>query len=206
MDGAPTDLQLEVIVRHIARLHLEIERGLRDPAQLIRLMSPQAELQWQRTRERGGRLPGGPVRDADLGPVQLRRDHEGLVYAAVTTPTQRGRWGALTLVLHAEGRTVSIRQAKRLHAGLDYGRTIRASEDQLLDRLDHAMEERRLVLAAIEATRVPTHADPPRGSTSPSSDTWKKVLAQLDTEITTLMQTDLHRHFHAEPQRPRLSR
>lgn len=205
MDAAPTDLQLEAIVRHLARLHLEIERGVRDPAHLSRLMSPQAELQWQRTRERGGRLPGGPARDADLGAAQLRRDHDGLVYATITTPTEQGRWGALTFVLHAEGRTVSIRQAKRLHAGLDYGRTTRVTDDQVLNRLDRAMEERRLVRAALEAAQVSARVRLPT-SAVPGSDTWQRVLGQLDAEITTLMQTDLNRHFHAEPQRARLGR
>ena len=189
----PTDVQLEAIVRHLAKTHLEIERGVRDPAQLTRLMSPQAEHLWQQTRQRGRPLPGGPVRDAELGPVHLRAQSDGQTLATVTTPTQPGRWGALTFVLQTEGRTVSIRQAKRLHAGLDYGRSIAHTDDPLADRLDRAMQERRTVLAALEAAQTAA----PRGATGragPHADTWRKVLTELDTEITSLRQTDLNRH------------
>lgn len=194
MEPGPTDVQLEAIVRHLAKAHLEIERGVRDPTQLTRLMSPQAEHLWQQTRPRGRPLPGGPARDADLGPVHLRTGSDGQTLASVTTPTQPGRWGALTFVLQTEGRTVSIRQAKRLHAGRDYGRSVADNDDPLQDRLDRAIEERRVVLAALEAAKAAT---PWRasGRTGPNADTWRKVLTELDTEITTLMHTDLTRHF-----------
>ena len=197
METGPTDLQLEAIVRHLAKTHLEIERGVRDPAQLTRLMSPQAEHLWQQTRQRGRPLPGGPVRDADLGPVHLRAQSDGQTLATVTTPTQHGRWGALTFVLQTEGRTVSIRQAKRLHAGLDYGRSIAYSDDPPVDRLDRAMEERRIVLAALEAAQ-PATPQGASGGADPNADAWRKVLAELDTEIMNLMQTDLNRHFAVE--------
>lgn len=198
MDSSPTDSQLETIVRHLAKLHLEIERGVRDPHHLTRLMSPPAELLWLRTRERGLPMPGGPARDADVGPVHLRRDAEGVVYATTTTPTRRDRWGALTFVLQADSRTVSIRQATRLHAGLDYGRAVSVDDDRLHDRLGQAMDERRLVRAALEAAQV-ADGEHGRHRSETGPDTWRTVLDQLDTEITTLMRTDVHRHFHVEP-------
>jgi hypothetical protein len=195
----PTDLQLEALVRHLAKAHLEIERGVRDPTQLTRLMSPESEAFWVQTRPRGATLPGGPARDRDIGPVHLRRDHDGHVFAAVTTPTVPGRRGALTFVLHAATAEVTIRQATRLHTGLNYGRSVADTTDRPHHRLGRALEEHRLVAAALEAAKMPAFR--PSGAARPDADTWTTLLHRLDDEITTLMKTDLQRHFHTEPRR-----
>lgn len=197
MAAGPSDQQLVRIVQHLAKLHLEIERGVRDPDQLTAMMKPEAQLAWRRTRPQGVTLPGGPATDADLGPVSLRHTSAGDVFASVTTTTLPGRRGALTFVLHLDHRQVTIRQAKRLHPGLDYGSRTSAGSQPVTDRLDAALEERRAVKAAIEADdRLAAETAPSRRG--PTSARWQSVLAQLDTEITTLMRTDLQHHFDGE--------
>lgn len=195
MAAGPDDQQLIRIVQHLAKLHLEIERGVRDPDQLATMMRPEARLAWLRIRPRGRLLPGGPATDADLGAVHLRRTNDGDILASITTPTLPGRRGALTFVLHIERNRITVRQAQRLHPGLDYGRRTGAERTgHPNDRLDAALAERRAVLAAIESsqrlavegTGQYTHMQAPR---------WREILGRLDTEIATLMRTDLQRHF-----------
>jgi hypothetical protein len=194
MAAGPDDQQLIRIVQHLAKLHLEIERGVRDPDQLTTMMRPEAQLAWRRTRPHGITLPGGPATDADLGPISLRRASAGDVFASVTTTTLPGRRGALTFVLHVDNRQVTIRQAKRLNPGLDYGSRTTAGGDPVADRLAAALEERRAVKGAMEAgERLAAETAPSRRAPPPAR--WQTVLAQLDIEITTLMRTDLQRHF-----------
>ena len=59
-----SDEQLVKIVRGLACLHLEIERGVRDSEALGQRMDPQAEYTWRRLRRAERPLPGGHSRAA----------------------------------------------------------------------------------------------------------------------------------------------
>lgn len=99
-----SDRQLATLIRHLARAHLEIERGLRDPDQLRGWIAPAAYLRLrQPDRPRFPR--GGPVTPQDLGTVRLTRLADHHVYATVPTRETGDRWGAILLELaHAPAR------------------------------------------------------------------------------------------------------
>lgn len=197
--GGPDDQQLIRLVHHLAKLHLEIERGVRDPDQFVALMKPAAQLVWNRIRATGGSLPGGPATEADLGPVHLRRTGDGTVLATLTTATLPGRRAALTFVLHIDRDRVWVRQAQRLLPGRNYGGHPRGQqpkdEHYVLGRLDAARQERDAVLAALDANQRLAAESATGRRRGPSAASWRKVLHELDTEITSLMRNDIHRHF-----------
>ena len=120
MSGAPgppepTDRQLADIVRYLARLCLEAERGLRSRDHLRRLMEPGDALR-SRLLVTLGRFEGGPIRPADVGPAHVTRRADGSVLASVVTRTEGNRWGALTLRLRPHAGRYLIADMHRLHA------------------------------------------------------------------------------------------
>jgi hypothetical protein len=123
MNRELSDEQLVRIVRGLAALHLEIERGVRDPEVLGRTDGPPSALHLASPTPSGAATTGRRRPRHELGPVHLRRSEHGRVFATVTTPTQTNRWGALTFVLDIQQGRVAIRQIQRLHARGDYGRT-----------------------------------------------------------------------------------
>ena len=206
-----SDEQLVKIVRGLACLHLEIERGVRDPEVLGQRMDPQAEYTWRRLRRAEQPLPGGAVRYSELGPVHLRHSEHGRIFATVTTPTQTNRWGALTFVLHIQRGRVAIRQIQRLHARRDYGRTTArdapSPEVQLEEQIRRAsldLDQAGAALAA--ATRrldeLPGGSDQHREATR-TRDSWHHVTIGLDRELTGLR---ARLQARTEPNPPRRAR
>jgi hypothetical protein len=194
MNRELSDEQLVKIVRGLAALHLEIERGVRDPEVLAERMDPQAHYTWRRLRRAEPPLPGGIVRDRDLGPVHLRRSEHGRVFATVTTPTHTNRWGALTFVLDIDRGRVAIRQIQRLHARGDYGRT--TARDTPPDEVPLEEQIRRVrtdldqASSALEAVtrrldQLPSGSDQRREATT-SRDSWQHVATELNRELADL--------------------
>jgi hypothetical protein len=194
MNRELSDEQLVKIVRGLAALHLEIERGVRDPEVLAERMDPQAHYTWRRLRRAELPLPGGIVRDRDLGPVHLRRSEHGRVFATVTTPTHTNRWGALTFVLDIQQGRVGIRQIQRLHARGDYGRTSpRATppdEVPLEEQIRRVRTDLNQASSALEAVtrrldQLPSGSDQRRKATT-TRDSWQHVTADLNRELADL--------------------
>jgi hypothetical protein len=194
MNRELSDEQLVKIVRGLAALHLEIERGVRDPEVLAERMDPQAHHAWSRLRRAELPLPGGVARDTEIGPVHLRRSEHGRVFATVTTPTQTNRWGALTFVLDTHQGRVAIRQIQRLHARGDYGRTsARATPpnqvplDEQIRRVRTDLDQANSALEAVtrRLDQLPSGSAQRREATT-TRDSWQHVTTDLTRELAVL--------------------
>ena len=186
-----TDTELAEFARFIARLTLEIERGLREPEQLHGLMSPDAWKQWQRTRLPGA-LQGGPVAEPDLGPARIERADPRRAIANITTRTDPHRWGALTMQLDAtRGRWTAV-HLQRLYAARHYrtGPPTPVVTVPLTQQIDATRELRDHAAAALAAVQRHRGELPPRSSgrhhLDELSTTWNKLVADLDQQLATL--------------------
>jgi hypothetical protein len=188
------DEQLARVVRGLAALHLEIERGVRDPEVLAERMDPQAHYTWSRLRRAELPLPGGVARDTELGPVHLRRSEHGRVFATVTTPTHTNRWGALTFILDTHQGRVAIRQIQRLHARGDYSRTTaRATppdEVPLEEQIRRVLTDLDQASSALEAVtrrldQLPSGSAQRREAIT-TRDGWQDVSTDLNRELADL--------------------
>lgn len=112
----PTDDQLHVILRFVARICLEVERGLRPPAHLHGFVDPGTTLRPDAITL--GRFRGGPVLDDHIGQPHLSRLGDSHIVATVVTRIEAERWGALTLRLRAYQGRWWIADLQRLLAGL----------------------------------------------------------------------------------------
>ena len=188
--------QLIRIVRGLAGLHLEIERGVRDPEVLGQRMDPQTNYNWRRLRRAERALPGGAVRDDELGPVHLRHSEHGRVFATVTTPTQTNRWGALTFDLDVHQGRVAIRQIRRLHARRGYSRSAATSarnaspaEVSLDEQIRRARTDRdqadAALIGVVRGLEGLPNGDQRQESTR-TRDSWMHVIADLDRELAGL--------------------
>jgi hypothetical protein len=211
MNRELSDDQLARLVRTLAALHLEIERGVRDPEVLGERMDPQAHYTWRRLRRAELPLPGGAVRDNELGPVHLRRSEHGRVFATLTTPTHTNRWGALTFVLDIHQGRVAIRQIQRLHARGDYGRTTARDAppsqvplEEQIHRVRTDLDQAGAALTA--ATRrldhLPTNSDQ-RPQAARTRDSWQHVTTDLNRELAVLRARLLERTEFSRDRRTR---
>ena len=188
------DDQLERFVRHLARLHLEIERGGRDPDQLAQHLPPPVRTAWQRSRPAGTPLPGGPAREDELGAVHLGYGANGRVFANITTPTHPDRRGALTFVLDTRQDGITIRQVQRVHARGNYGidATVKATApphmpiDEQLRRARTDRDQADAALRAANQQRSGCTNGKPTDGANRSSDNWRKIVTDLDREIAAL--------------------
>ena len=112
---APTDRELGDMVRHLARLCLEAERGLRPVEQFTKYMDPLEAVRFRRQLALG-RFDGGPIQPNDVGPAHLTRYDDGTVFATVVTRTEGRRWGALSLKLRQIDQRWQISDIHRLLA------------------------------------------------------------------------------------------
>jgi hypothetical protein len=191
----PTDLQdrqLRTVVTYIARLCLEVERGLRPPDHLRQLTDPRAN-GLVRRRINVGNFTGGPVRRQDIGPPQLSRLTDEHAIATVVTRTEGNRWGALTIGLRAEQGRWYVVDLKRVLASRHY----RTGPDQTVDRQPSPEEtirsvtaEQRLVEAAYRATRRRLDDFAPRtkgrSEMKRQVERWQRRMAELDVELAAL--------------------
>lgn len=191
MSRPATREDLEELAWFLARITLEIERGHRDPHQLLHYMDPRTWQQWRQSRP-PGRFAGGPVHRTDIGRprVELLTDRRAI--ANVVTATDTGRWGALTMKLDAPRGRWRAASIQRLYAARHYrtGPPTAIVPRSLEQRLDTARNDRDQATAAMTAVTRRLD-DLPRGSrghrdASQLSTTWQKIIADLDHEIRTL--------------------
>ena len=122
MTRALDDDTLEQLVRSLARLHLEVERGLRSKDNFARHMPPSAQLPYLAGQTPDSRIPGRTVTDADVRAVRVQTMDSGRIYATAVTSTTEGRNGSLCFVLEHRQRKVALLQAVRLKPRGDYSR------------------------------------------------------------------------------------
>ena len=115
----PTDRELGDMVRYFARVCLEVERGLRSPDQLDRIMKPSIATRLVKSPKLG-HYRDGPVRPGDLGPPRIERTERGPVHASITTRTEGGRWGALILQLEEHRARWRVADMQRVLAAMHY--------------------------------------------------------------------------------------
>lgn len=150
-----TDDELRTLASHIARRCLEVERGLRPPDHLRALADPMIRARW-RTKIRFGRFRGGPPAGDDVARPRVSRLAEDRAIATVVTRTEGPRWGAVTFELRAVGSTWHVTDLQRLLAASHYRDVPGRELDEpmsLEDRAGRAVEEQRLVRAALATTR-----------------------------------------------------
>lgn len=201
MAPAPTDRQLAVLVRHLTRLHLEVERGLRPPDQLEGMMTNKA---YGRLRGRGrAHFPyQGPVNaNRDLGTVRLTRQPDGQVYASVPTRQQHDRWGAITLQLQPDGQgRYRIADVQRLRPHDMSRHRTPTRQPTLADRIHKAADERRIVQAALDADTPQKASDGAGGRRGPMAEALNRRLDELDTELADLRHREQVRRALDEPE------
>lgn len=195
MSGArATDDQLRDIARYLARVCLEVERGLRPPAHLQRFLDPATRGRRQ-SRNAIGRFRGGPVQPRDIGTPQLSRTADEHLFVTVATSTEAGRWGALSLELrHRSGRWHVV-DVQRLLAATHYRSTRRTAPASEGDgRYGNVADERRLTTAALHACdrRLGelTPDQPGHHQARDLTRRWRLTLAELDREIADLRAVD----------------
>lgn len=189
-----SDDQLRIVAGYVARLCLEVERGLRPPEHLRDLADPRTAGLWPRSIQTG-RYRGGPVVRQDIGPPNVSRLAEDHAIVTIVTRTESNRWGALTLRLRAERGRWYVADLQRLLAASHYrsgpNQTV-APEVPVEQQLRAVVDERRLVDAALHATNrrldelAPHHAS--RRETSRQAGHWRRRIAQLDAELRDLQQ------------------
>lgn len=188
---ALTDDQLADILRFVARICLEVERGLRPLAHLRSLMNPAL-----RHTEPGrlGRFPrGGPVQDGQVGHPQFSRLSDTHIVATVVTRTEGNRWGALSLRLHAKHGRWRLADVQRLLAATHYVTAARPSPERLSspDRvLRHLAEEHRIAEAASRAANRRLDdlapATPGYRAARDLVGYWQRKLGELNRDLAEL--------------------
>jgi hypothetical protein len=187
--GPPTltDGQLADVLRFVARLCLEVERGLRPPAHLSPFLDPsRPPLQ----PDQLGSFGGGPVAPDHIGQPQISRLTATHVVATVTTRTEANRWGALSLELHAHAGRWRIAGLQRLLAATHYltplSTQIGADERWAAWQADVA-EARRMAKTAHDenerrlAALVPGSVE--HRATRDVVSHWRRTLRDLDRQL-----------------------
>ena len=198
-----TDEQLERLAAFLAKVTLEIERDLRKPELLLEVMPTRTWEQWQRGRL-PGKYQGGPVMDADIGTPRIQRLSDNRAIANVVTRTDAQRWGALTMKLDASSGRWRAASIQRLYAARHYRAgphppVVEVSPEQ---RIATTAQDREQAAAALQASRRRQTDLKPRTAAHREAkrmtDTWTKIVADLDRELATTRQ---HHHTRVEVQR-----
>lgn len=203
MSARATDEQLERFAAFLSKVTLEIERDLRKPELLLEVMPTRTWEQWQRGRL-PGKFHGGPVMDADIGTPRIERLSDTRAIANVVTRTDAERWGALTIKLDASSGRWRAASIQRLYAARHYrtGPYPPVVEVPVEQRIATAVQDRERAGAALHASqrrqadltpRTAAHREAKR-----MTDTWSKIVTDLDRELTALRQD---RHIGIEVQR-----
>lgn len=194
MPEQPTDDQLAAMIRHLARLHLEIERGQRAPEQLRPYMTPAAYLQLRSPT--APRFRDAPVQPDDLGSVHLTRLGSGTVNASVPTREQGQQHGALTMQLQAtpSGKW-RISELTRLDRQLATHPQTPSLPSDLETRLRQAEQERSAVATAhrVETRRAAETQGPAADRAKALAQLWQQRLIELDREHADLQRQRQHR-------------
>jgi hypothetical protein len=190
-----TDEQLARFAAFLAKVTLEIERDLRQPELLLEVMPTRTWEQWQRGRL-PGKFQGGAVLDADVGTPRIERLSDTRAIANVVTRTEAERWGALTMKLDASIGRWRAASIQRLYAARHYrtGPYPPVVEVPVEQRIATAVQDRERADAALQTSqrrqsdltpRTAAHREAKR-----MTDTWTKIVADLDRELAALRQRE----------------
>lgn len=210
MSGVLTVDELRAIVQELAKVHLEIERGLRSKAVLADRMPPAARLPFRRSHTPQTRLSGGTVTNRDVRRVRVERHDSGRVYASAVTSTNPGQIGSLSFVLQTRDRKVALLQVQRMHPRRDYTRADTSTRQQQPSdqsrQLTIAQESRAHAEAARQelARRLATTAtdDPHRATLARSFGNWTRLVDHLDREVAELTRRHQHGSQQQQPRHP----
>ncbi len=212
MSGVLTVDELRAIVQELAKVHLEIERGLRSKDVLADRMPPAARLLFHRSHTPQTRLSGGTVTNSDVRRVRVERHDSGRVYASAVTTTNPGQVGSLSFVLQSQGRKVALLQVQRMHPHRDYTRAATSTpkrqppeqDRQLIitrDSRDRAEAARQDIAQRLATT---AKGDPQRATLTHSFANWTRLVDHLDREVTELTRRhQQHRQHSQHPSRTR---
>lgn len=150
MGHSPNERKLRAAVVHVARVYVEVERGLRSPDHLERILA-RREYQRHRREPPETRHPGtGPVVPDDIGQVHLDRSVPGQVTASVNTRETGDRWGALTIHFRERREGWVVDHLQRLpRRGLEAEqKPTTIDPNGFTDRMREVEQELRLVSSA----------------------------------------------------------
>ena len=211
MSGVLTVDELRAIVQELAKVHLEIERGLRSKAVLADQMPPAARLPFRRSHTPQARLSGGTVTNRDVRRVRVERHDSGRVYASAVTSTNPGQVGSLSFVLQTRDRKVALLQVQRVHARRDYTRADTATRQQqppdqgrqltiARESRAHAEEARQELARRLATTATD---DPQRATLARSFGNWTRLVDHLDREVAELTRRHQQHQHMSQQQQPR---
>lgn len=193
-DRELTDDELAQVVRYVAQLALEVERGLRPPDQLTTVMDPTGLKRWQQRSPRPS-FPSRPVVPDDIGPPRVSRPADGRALANVTVRTEPGRWAAVSMSLDVRPGRCRVMDLHRLPAtGERRGRrpTDPALGLPLEVQASHLREVRDLAQAAGDAARqrlaeLPAGRDPERRRAFRQlAQRWDQLVQDHDRQLADL--------------------
>ena len=174
--GARPGQDIANLASRIAHLYLEVERGLRPPTHLRRIMSPQAYGAQQRP-EASRVMYGRPVTSADIGSVMITRASDNRVHAAVVARHGGDRWGAVVMELgRVRGRWIVTELTRAQDRNLVRHAVARKADAHDIEaKLRAALADRRLVRGALGA------------ATGDARAVWSAQARALDEEIADLV-------------------
>lgn len=193
-DRELTDDELSQVVRYVAQLALEVERGLRPPDQLATVMDPTGLKRWQQVSPRPS-LPSRPVLPDDIGPPRVSRPGTGRALANVTVRTEPGRWAAVSMSLDVRPGRCRVMDLHRLPATGErraHRPTERAPDVPLEVQARQLREVRDVAQAAGDAARqrlneLATGQDPDRRrSFSQLVGRWDQLVDDHDRQLAAL--------------------
>ncbi len=182
----PQRAQVDRAALYVARLTLEIKRGLRPPGHLQGLLGDGLlSVKWRRVRPVGG-TPAGPVTPADIGtPVVSAAGDRADASVPINLGGDHG-WAALTVRLQRVQERWTITDLTLLQGGRDYAHTVRREppvddpQAPLHRRLRTAKGDRQLVAIAAVVNRSDA------GPWGPLLDQLNREIAQLQDRIVLL--------------------
>lgn len=192
----PTDRELGTLLYRIAHTYLEVERGMRPPQHLQRLLTI-AEYYRHRQQPAQDRLPAaGPVVPTDIGQIRFDRTLRGDVAAVVPTREVSQRWGALTIQLRKtpNGWLVShLQRVQRRTLTREADSPIPEPED-ITQRIQRVEDERGLVESAHQAVKARLadlrNGRQDKGASQPElsqqEQVWARRIKELDHELVQL--------------------
>lgn len=177
----PQHADVDRVALYVARLTLEIKRGLRPPGHLQPLLGAgMLSVKWRRARPVGGG-PYGPVTPADIGvPVVSAAGDRADASVPINLGGAHG-WVALTVRLRRVKTRWRITDLTMLLGGRGYVHTVRRERPvkdplwPLHRRLGTAKKDRELVAMVAVVNRA-------------DAGPWGPLLDQLDREIAQLQQ------------------
>ena len=198
--------RLRTVVYRIARLYLEVERGLRPPDHLKRILGRKEYGRHRRepmeTRHHGA----GPVIPDDIRGIRIDRNTNGHITASVTAREKGDRWGAITMHLKERREGWVVDHLDRIHRrGLEAEQNPTTVEPLDFDRrAAYVAEELRLVTSARRSAEQ--RLDDLTASTVADATTmrplrnqlalWTERQAGLEDELTQLRErADIHRRL-----------